>query len=1000
MAKFQLPASTKGGSKGFAPQRRTAAKAVAARPKARPLAPNRFQSQPAAAAASDPLGAWACLYAKKGPKKKITWLDGEVVREPYPGNMHRIKLIDADTRSLVTGTTKSASLAPFEVDKDDETCLSGYRLQITERLRGGGPVSAPAAAPAPIQQAPRAPAPAPRAPTAPPRAPAPVQQAPPRPKPAAPRQPPAPAAPSASDVGAWSCLYAKKGPKKRITWVDGEVTRETYPGNMHKFKLFDAATRVLVTGTTTPAAHPLFEIDEEDETSFSSYRLQITERLRGGLAPGPAPVQPARQAQAPAPAHRGPPQGWGATPPPVASNAPAPAPQRSGPPANWTSAAPAPQKAKAPQRHKSMHATDEPVADFVVLAAPRVALRGPVARKLRPHQREAVAFLYGCLTGRQPGGHQGAILGDEMGLGKTLTTLALLRTLVKAAGSCQNDDHSSERVRKACVVCPASLVAQWPNEDAKFFGSVSSNVTWVACVEKAGGSIDGTVETAKSALERWRALDGRRSCAVLSISYEAFARHAEALIDADPQLDLLIMDEGHRLRGGSKAKTASILRDCRATKRLLLTGTPAMNNLDEFHALVDVVCPGALGDVASFRRDVARPISAGALRGSSRPVQWKAKDAIRALRSSVAGFYLRRAASDIVRASLPPKTVHIVCCAMVAAQQEAYVEAADLKAGGALATIQQLRALATRGPAREPLHEPASGKLQVAFALLQHLRDTGNERVVIASGSTATLDVVQACCDTRRWDWLRVDGGTPPAERPRLVERFKAKTSTAFVFLLSTRAGGCGLNLVGGSRLLLLDPDWNPAHDEQAMARVWRDGQARPVHVYRLLSAGTIDEKTLARQLHKHDVNDGAVLDDDRCAARFSAEDLRKLFAYEATASELYASQARGRRAWPAYVPTALADGALRAAASHGVTYVKSDLHSAAGHAADASSPDDELDSADEQDFCQPPPRNSGSIETRTYYPGKLSPESEEEEEFRFEAAPAKKRRVIHDDDE
>ena len=82
-----------------------------------------------------------------------------------------------------------------------------------------------------------------------------------------------------------------------------------------------------------------------------------------------------------------------------------------------------------------------------------------------------------------------------MGLGKTLTTLALLRTLVKAAGSCQNDDHGLQKIRKACVVCPASLVAQWPNEDAKFFGRVSSNVVWIPCLEKAGGSADGTVET-------------------------------------------------------------------------------------------------------------------------------------------------------------------------------------------------------------------------------------------------------------------------------------------------------------------------------------------------------------------------------------------------------------------------------------------------------------------------------------------------------------------------
>ena len=274
MAKFQLPTSTKGGSKGFAPPRKTATK-TAPRPKARPLAPARFESKPPPPPPTDPVGAWACLYAKKGPKKKITWLDGEVIREPYPGNMHRVKLIDADTKAQVTSTTKPASLAPFEVDKDDETCFSGYRLQITARLRGGGP--APVAPPAPARPAPRAPAP--------------VRPAPPRPKPR-PAPAPAPAPPPsgrAAEVGAWACLYAKKGPKKRITWIDGEVIRETYPGNQHKLKLFDAATRVMVSGATVPAAFRNFEVDDDDETAFGGYRLQITDRLRGGLAPCPAP---------------------------------------------------------------------------------------------------------------------------------------------------------------------------------------------------------------------------------------------------------------------------------------------------------------------------------------------------------------------------------------------------------------------------------------------------------------------------------------------------------------------------------------------------------------------------------------------------------------------------------------------------------------------------------------------------------------------------------------
>ena len=122
--------------------------------------------------------------------------------------------------------------------------------------------------------------------------------------------------------------------------------------------------------------------------------------------------------------------------------------------------------------------------------------------------------------------------------------------------------------------------------------------------------------------------------------------------------------------------------------------------------------------------------------------------------------------------------------------------------------------------------------------------------------STPTLPVtLDACareCESRGWPAARLDGSTPAGERQGLVNAFNRPRSDAFVFLLSTRAGGCGLNLVGASRLLLLDPDWNPAADEQAMARVWRDGQTRPVHVYRLLGAGTVDEKIFMRQLGKH----------------------------------------------------------------------------------------------------------------------------------------------------
>jgi hypothetical protein len=141
--------------------------------------------------------------------------------------------------------------------------------------------------------------------------------------------------------------------------------------------------------------------------------------------------------------------------------------------------------------------------------------------------------------------------------------------------------------------------------------------------------------------------------------------------------------------------------------------------------------------------------------------------------------------------------------------------------------------------------------------------------------------------------FLRLDGSTDAARRVELVKHFNRADRDHFAFLLSSKAGGVGLNLVGASRLVLFDPDWNPATDAQAMARVWRYGQTRPCSIYRLVSTGTIEEKIYQRQLAKAEISD-AVVDDpgqilrggssggsSRCArnrSKFSAEDLRALF--------------------------------------------------------------------------------------------------------------------------
>lgn len=173
---------------------------------------------------------------------------------------------------------------------------------------------------------------------------------------------------------------------------------------------------------------------------------------------------------------------------------------------------------------------------------------------------------------------------------------------------------------------------------------------------------------------------------------------------------------------------------------------------------------------------------------------------------------------------------------MKPAQIRAYRAICDrAKAGSAchLGAVAELRNLSTRGPETEadfPMAEISSGKIELLVALVLAAR-AKRDRLVLVSTSTQTLDVIERICIARGWRFSRLDGATSAEKRAVAVQNFNSQSSLDDVFLLSSRAGGCGINLVGANRLVLLDADWNPATDEQAMARVWREGQTKPVHV-------------------------------------------------------------------------------------------------------------------------------------------------------------------------
>lgn len=541
-----------------------------------------------------------------------------------------------------------------------------------------------------------------------------------------------------------------------------------------------------------------------------------------------------------------------------------------------------------------------------------------LAKRMRPHQREGVKFLYNCVQGRffRTGeGGQGAILADEMGLGKSLQALALIWTLLKQS------PRGPPMISKAVIVCPASLVQNWVNEVKKWLGfdrlhpaAVTSGSSTFESKEALASFISGSV---------------RR---LLIVSYEMFRSYSEQLNKSS--IGLLVCDEGHRLKSSQGNKTIEALKSLPCRARVILTGTPVQNDLEEFFAVCDFVNPGCLRSLTSFRQIFANPIissrDSSASPESIRMGEARAKELWRI----TSAFVLRRT-SQILAKYLPPKQEIAVFCRLPGKQETLYRREArgyynDIancsRFSAALSAITVLRKICChplfvennvaeefqaedasencqqrRG---EPLQSKAwsddfkisdSTKIQVALSICQSSL-TIKDKLILVSNYTSALDLLQNALLRSNISFCRLDGSTPVNRRGDIVRRFN-NGSMGDVFLLSAKAGGVGLNLIGANRLILFDPDWNPATDLQAMARVWRDGQKKAVFVYRLLCTGTIEEKIFQRQLFKGELRnavdgEGKISKDPKRQGtdkgeqtnlkegNFSAEELRDLFQY------------------------------------------------------------------------------------------------------------------------
>jgi superfamily II DNA or RNA helicase len=467
-------------------------------------------------------------------------------------------------------------------------------------------------------------------------------------------------------------------------------------------------------------------------------------------------------------------------------------------------------------------------------------LPAAIRAELRPYQRDGFHFLAYLSTNRF-----GGILADDMGLGKTVQTLAWIAWLRETAALVPDAPPSPP----CLVVCPKSVADNWLAEAAKFFPDLKVRV-WAASELK---SFAGMLASAELHV----------------LNYSQLRLVGEDL--ARERFHAVILDEGQYIKNPS-SQTAQVARQLRSEHRLILSGTPIENRLLDLWSLMSFAMPGALGSRAEFGRlydSKSDPFARQRLSARVRP------------------FLIRRTKAQVAR-DLPDRVEEDLFCELEGEQKTLY--RAELKRAQAmllgvqtaaalnkqrfnfLTSLLRLRQICCHTKLVKPDSKAPSAKVEALFETLEPLVEEG-EKVLVFSQFVGLLDLLRSEVIARDWPHWYLAGDTE--DRGALVAEFQAAEG-AGVFLISLKAGGFGLNLTAASYVVLFDPWWNPAVENQAIDRTHRIGQDRKVIAYRLLIKDSIEEKIRALQRQKSSLADD-VLGEEKFSQSLSLDDLRYL---------------------------------------------------------------------------------------------------------------------------
>jgi SWI/SNF-related matrix-associated actin-dependent regulator of chromatin subfamily A member 5 len=456
--------------------------------------------------------------------------------------------------------------------------------------------------------------------------------------------------------------------------------------------------------------------------------------------------------------------------------------------------------------------------------------------------RDSPGFIQGTMRDYQVAGlnwlislHENGISGilaDEMGLGKTLQTISFLGYLRHIMGT--TGPH--------LITVPKSTLDNWKREFARWTPEVNVLVLQGAKEERQQLINDRLVD---------------ENFDVCITSYEMILREKAHLRKF--AWEYIIIDEAHRIKN-EESSLAQVIRMFNSRNRLLITGTPLQNNLHELWALLNFLLPDVFGDAEAFDQWFS---------GQDRDQDTVVQQLHRVLRP----FLLRRVKSDVEKSLLPKKEVNVYI-GMAEMQVKWYQKILEKDidavngAGGKresktrlLNIVMQLRKCCNHPYLFEGA-EPGppyttdehlvynAGKMIVLDKLLKRMQKQGS-RVLIFSQMSRLLDILEDYCVFRGYKYCRIDGSTAHEDRIAAIDDYNKPGSEKFVFLLTTRAGGLGINLTTADIVVLYDSDWNPQADLQAMDRAHRIGQTKQVVVYRFVTDNAIEEKVLERAAQK-----------------------------------------------------------------------------------------------------------------------------------------------------